>query len=87
MTVLLVSSSNILVRYGVFLAGGAVAVAIAIRKWMVTPAGRKKTDRWKLKIPIAGKIFHDTAVARFCRVLGTLLRNGVPILTALSLSM
>jgi general secretion pathway protein F/type IV pilus assembly protein PilC len=43
-------------------------------------------DRWKLKIPVAGKIFHDAAVSRFCRVLGTLLRNGVPLLTALRIS-
>ncbi len=85
-TILLVSSSQLLVRYGLFMAAAVVAVAIAVRKWMVSPSGREKTDRWKLKIPVAGKIFHDTAVARFCRVLGTLLRNGVPLLTALRIS-
>ncbi len=85
-TVLLVSISQFLVRYGLFVAAAVVVVAIAVRKWMVSPAGHAKTDRWKLKIPVAGKIFHDTAVARFCRVLGTLLRNGVPLLTALRIS-
>ena len=43
-------------------------------------------DAWKLKLPIAGDIFHATAVSRFCRVLGTLLRNGVPILKSLDIS-
>jgi len=43
-------------------------------------------DQFKLKIPIAGRIFHDTAVSRFCRVLGTLLKNGVPILKSLDIS-
>ena len=51
-----------------------------------TATGRALCDRWKLKIPVAGQIFHDAAVARFCRVLGTLLRNGVPLLTALRIS-
>lgn len=85
-TVILVASSQFLVRYGVFLAGGLVALAVAARKWMTTAAAREYIDRWKLKIPVAGNIFHDTAVARFCRVLGTLLRNGVPLLTALRIS-
>ncbi len=31
-------------------------------------------------MPVAGEIFLNLAVARFCRVLGTLLHNGVPIL-------
>ena len=53
---------------------------------MGTAAGRALGDRWKLKIPVAGRIFHDAAVARLCRVLGTLLRNGVPLLTALRIS-
>ncbi len=85
-TVILVGASQFLVRYGLFVGGGVAAVVVGVRRWMVTPGGLEWTDRWKLKIPIAGKIFHDTAVARFCRVLGTLLRNGVPLLTALRIS-
>ena len=85
-TIILVSTSQFLVRYGLLLAGALALLAVGIRKWMVTDSGRVFMDRWKLKIPVAGKIFHDTAVARFCRVLGTLLRNGVPLLTALRIS-
>ena len=44
------------------------------------------SDHLKLRIPIAGTIFQNLAVARFCRVLGTLLRNGVPILKSLEIS-
>jgi general secretion pathway protein F/type IV pilus assembly protein PilC len=40
----------------------------------------------KIKLPLAGPIFLAFAVARFCRVLGTLLHNGVPILKALEIS-
>jgi general secretion pathway protein F/type IV pilus assembly protein PilC len=51
-----------------------------------TEAGQAWIDRIKLKIPMAGKIFLNLAVSRFCRILGTLLRNGVPILKSLEIS-
>jgi len=51
-----------------------------------TDEGRLWRDRWKLKLPVVGPIFKNMAVARFCRVLGTMLRNGVPILRALEIS-
>ncbi len=43
-------------------------------------------DEFKLKIPLVGSIVHDSSVSRFCRVLGTLLHNGVPILRSLDIS-
>ena len=53
---------------------------------LATSQGRLLADRWKLKIPVAGPIFLSYAVSRFCRVLGTLLRNGVPLLKSLDIS-
>jgi general secretion pathway protein F/type IV pilus assembly protein PilC len=43
-------------------------------------------DQWRLRLPVAGDIYRNFAVARFCRVLGTLLKNGVPILKSLEIS-
>ena len=40
-------------------------------------------DRISLKIPLLGKIFQKTVIARTCRTLGTLIASGVPILEAL----
>lgn len=51
-----------------------------------TDEGRLWADRLKLKIPLAAPIFLNLAVARFCRVLGTMLQNGVPILRSLEIS-
>jgi len=59
---------------------------IFARRWLVSEAGRVWRDRWKLRLPLVGKIFQNLAVARFCRVLGTLLRNGVPILRSLEIA-
>jgi general secretion pathway protein F/type IV pilus assembly protein PilC len=57
-----------------------------IRRKLRTEAGRWWWDRTKLRMPLAGQIFWHLAVARFCRVLGTLLRNGVPILRSLEIA-
>lgn len=51
-----------------------------------SPAWKQWLDGIKLRLPGAGPIFLYLAIARFCRVLGTLLHNGVPILPALRIS-
>ena len=51
-----------------------------------TPQGRLFADKWKLKIPLLGSVLTSLAICRFCRVLGTLLKNGVPILRGLEIS-
>jgi type IV pilus assembly protein PilC len=50
------------------------------------PAVRFQLDRLKLKFPVFGNLFHKIALSRFSRNLGTLLRAGVPILTALEIT-
>ena len=42
-------------------------------------------DRWKLKMPLVGRLQSKTIVARFARTLGTLLASGVPILESLAI--
>ncbi|NUQ62644.1 MAG: type II secretion system F family protein [Pirellulales bacterium] len=85
-TVALLGLSDGLSRYGVFLLAGAAGAIAWVRRWAATERARMLIDRWKLKIPVAGKIFLGFAVSRFCRVLGTLLKNGVPLLRALEIS-
>jgi general secretion pathway protein F/type IV pilus assembly protein PilC len=53
---------------------------------MKTEKWRRFADGMKIKVPLFGPIFLNLAVGRFCRVLGTLLKNGVPILKALEIS-
>jgi general secretion pathway protein F/type IV pilus assembly protein PilC len=63
---------------------GVIGAFIYMR--ISTPEGRMWVDRAKLHMPVAGRIFLNFSVARFCRVLGTLLKNGVPILRSLEIS-
>ncbi len=70
-----------------FFLGAALLVAFffGMRRWIRTPRGRAWFDRFKLKVPIFGKINRLVAVSRFCRTLATLLVSGVPIITALNI--
>jgi general secretion pathway protein F/type IV pilus assembly protein PilC len=56
------------------------------RRKLSTEEGRLWLDKWKLRVPLMGPISQNLAIARLCRVLGTLLHNGVPILRSLSIS-
>jgi general secretion pathway protein F/type IV pilus assembly protein PilC len=85
-TILLLGISDFLIKYGLLVLIGVAAAAYGVRRLLHSPQGRRFSDRWKLRLPIAGKIFHNSAISRFCRVLGTLLHNGVPILKALDIS-
>ncbi|MBM4077180.1 MAG: type II secretion system F family protein, partial [Planctomycetes bacterium] len=85
-TVILLAVSYALTHYGLVVVGGMAAIVVAVKSYLATEGAQRLVDQVKLKIPIAGSIFHDTAVSRFCRVLGTLLRNGVPILRSLDIS-
>jgi type II secretory pathway component PulF len=82
----LLSFSNIFQQYGwIVLIVIGIAILV-IRTQLKTDAGKDFADRAKLKIPVLGGILMNLAVARFCRVLGTLLGNGVPILKSLEIS-
>jgi type IV pilus assembly protein PilC len=66
-----------------FAAGGGGAWAV--KRWVNTPAGRRRWDAWKLHAPVFGQLAHKTALARFSRSLAALVRAGVPILDALDI--
>ncbi|MEC8553984.1 MAG: type II secretion system F family protein [Planctomycetota bacterium] len=65
---------------------GIVFSLFAAVAFLNTERGQYTLDYVKIKVPMFGKIFLNLAVARFCRVLGTLLQNGVPILRSLDIS-
>jgi type IV pilus assembly protein PilC len=54
-------------------------------RWKGTPAGRHKIDELMIKAPVMGKLILKASVARFSRTLGTLMQNGVPVVSALEI--
>ncbi|HBN74803.1 MAG TPA: pilus assembly protein PilC [Planctomycetaceae bacterium] len=89
----LMAISETLQSYWIPLIVGLVLGIWLILRWLKTDRGREILDgllikEWKvgsLKFGLAG-IFRNLAVARFTRVLGTLLQNGVPMLRAISIA-
>ena len=73
-------------RYGLLIALAIVGGVFLARQQLMTDQGRWWLDRWRLKLPQVGTIYRNLAVARFCRVLGTLLSGGVPIVRSLKIS-
>ncbi len=78
--------SKTISSYGVLIALALGIGVMLLRARLATDAGRWFLDRWRLKVPQAGTIYRNLAVSRFCRVLGTLLTGGVPIVKALKIS-
>jgi len=62
------------------------AIVFVFLTYIRTPNGKMNFDKFKLNAPIIGEINRKTAVARFTRILGTLIKSGVPILEALNVS-
>ena len=62
---------------------------IGVYSWFVRqmrePTSRYKWDRRLLELPLVGDLVGKLEVARFSRTLGTLIGNGVSLLTALSI--
>ncbi len=55
-------------------------------RWKKSKKGRPKWDRFTLRVPVLGPVVRLVAIARFSRTLATLLRSGVPVLTALDIT-
>lgn len=62
---------------------GIVALFVSYSR---TPGGRLNIDRWKLKMPIFGKVLTQKVVADFAHTFATLLNAGISILETLDLT-
>lgn len=83
MTAILVGVSNFITHYW-YLTIIAVGILIyAGHTYTQTEQGQRFFDGFKLKVPIFGRIFKKIYMARYARILGTLLASGLPMLDAL----
>ncbi len=73
-------------QYWLVFVGLLIAAFLLARNYLQTERGRFQADRFRLQAWGAGRIIKSLAIARFCRILGTLLHNGVPILNSLRIA-
>jgi type IV pilus assembly protein PilC len=78
-TQLLISVSDWLIDYGVFLLLGIVALAVVGYLYVRTPAGKYQLDKLLLTMPVIGRINLLSELARCCRTIALLFRVGLPL--------
>ncbi len=78
--------SDLVRDHGLLMLGAAAVVIVAVASYFRSALGRAQWSAVQLKLPGFGKIYTMVAICRFCRVFGTMLANGIPILQALKIS-
>lgn len=63
-----------------------LVIIVLIKRFQATSSGRRAIDGWKLRVPIFANVVRINLYGQFARTLGTLLQNGVPVLTALKIT-
>lgn len=85
-TQVIINTSQILRSYGLFILVGAVVIGIALSTWFRSEKGKRVWEGFILRVPLAGPLLAQFAMARFTRMLGTLLGAGVPLVQSLNVA-
>src|ERR1035437_1936783 len=85
-TQIVIGASTVVRSYGAFVVVGLVIAGFLLRTWFSSEKGRRTWEGLVLRSPILGPLVAEFAMARFCRMLGTLLGAGVPLVQGLSVA-
>jgi type II secretory pathway component PulF len=85
-TKILMGSSTFVINFWWLIILVAIVAVILFKRYQATEDGARQIDEWKMKLPIVGKVVKLNLFGQFSRTLGTLLQNGVPVLTALKIT-
>ncbi|MGA2500354.1 MAG: type II secretion system F family protein, partial [Tepidisphaeraceae bacterium] len=83
LTQVIVAISGWLMHYGVFLGVAVAAGIFMLRRAAASESGQRVIERIVLGVPLLGKVAARFALVRFCRMLGTLVGAGVPLVASL----
>ena len=78
------SASDFIVAYGIYIVLGVIVLAVAARQYLRTDQGRYRVGAIGLILPMVGDLMIQSAMYRFASNLGLLLKSGVPMLETLS---
>jgi type II secretory pathway component PulF len=85
-TQVIVGISDVVRHYGIYLVIGIGIAVYMGRAWFAKESSRRLWESWVLRMPVVGPLASQIAMARFCRMLGTLLGAGVSLINALSVA-
>ena len=86
LTQVIVATSEFSQRYGIFVMIGMTFLVYLVRTWVTSAKGRRIYERWLLTAPVIGPLSSQFAMARFSRMLGTLIHAGVPLVSGLNVA-
>ena len=72
--------------YGWWILGALILLGWLLRQWMHSAQGRQKIQSFFLNFPVLGGVLHKYEITLFSRSMGTLLGNGVSLITALRIA-
>jgi type II secretory pathway component PulF len=85
-TRMLIGASHIFTRWWWLALPVVLAIVVIFKRFQTSAAGGRKLDEWRMKAPVFGNVVKVNLFGQFARTLGTLLQNGVPVLTALKIT-
>jgi general secretion pathway protein F len=85
-TELVVAAGNGVASYWWLILLAGIAVTAAVQLDYRSEDGRRRWDRFVLQLPVFGPLARKVEAARFCRSLGAMLGNGVPLLDAVGIA-
>jgi len=86
LTQVIVTTSEFSQRYGIFIIIVMAFLVYLARTWVTSERGRRIYERWLLTAPVIGALSSQFAMARFSRMLGTLIHAGVPLVSGLNVA-
>jgi type II secretory pathway component PulF len=86
LTQVIVSASEVIRAYGLIVVLAAGIAVYMVRNWLLSEQGRRTWEGLILRVPVIGSLLAQFAMARFCRMLGTLLGAGVPLINGLNVA-
>ena len=86
LTRVIVAASEALRHYGIFIAAGVAAAIYFGRHWLRNDKNRRLWESVLMRSPVVGPLAAQLAMARFCRMLGTLLGAGVSLMSSLGVA-
>lgn len=85
-TQIIIDTSDFMRAYGLILLVGLVVAGFLLRNWITSETGRRVWEGLLLRTPALGPLIAQFAMTRFCRMLGTLLGAGVPLINGLNVA-
>ena len=83
LTLFIIGVSDVVKHYGIIVVAVLVGILIVARRALTTDSGKRRLEQTILAIPVLGQAVAHFALVRFCRMLGTLVGAGVPLVASL----